>query len=239
MDFPGPLIPATLIKRYKRFLADCRLEDGTLITAHCANPGSMMGLNMPGLRVHLSRSNDPKRKLKYSLQLVELPGNDGPVHVAINTSNPNKIAEEAILAGKIAELSGYPDLRREVKYGRNSRIDLLLSDGGRPDCYVEIKNVHLLRKPGLAEFPDSVTTRGAKHLGELADMVAQGHRAVMLYIIQRPDCDRLALATDLDPGYAVAFAEATSRGVEAIAYACDVELEGVALSKSVEIVAPA
>jgi sugar fermentation stimulation protein A len=238
MDFPGPLIPATLIKRYKRFLADCRLEDGTEITAHCANPGSMMGLNMPGLRVHLSYSDDPKRKLRYSLQLVELPGADHPVHIAINTSNPNKIAAEAIIAGQIAELAGYGAMRREVKYGRNSRIDLLLSDEGRPDCYVEIKNVHLLRAPGLAEFPDSVTTRGAKHLGELADMVAAGHRAVMLYVIQRGDCDQLAFAADLDPGYATAFSEATARGVEALAYRCAVGPAGVTIDRSIPIIAP-
>lgn len=238
MEFPGPLIPATLIKRYKRFLADCTLEDGSEVTAHCANPGSMLGLNMPGLRVHLSRSDDPKRKLKYSLQLVELPGEtdaDAPVHVAINTGNPNRIAEEAFHAGTLTELDGYTKLRREVKYGRSSRIDLLLSGDGRPDCYVEIKNVHLLRQPGLAEFPDSVTTRGAKHLGELADMVAEGHRAVMLYIIQRPDCQRFALAADLDPGYAAAFSAATAQGVEALAYRCEVSPDGVWLSQRVDI----
>jgi sugar fermentation stimulation protein A len=238
MDLPGPLIPATLIKRYKRFLADCTLEDGTEVTAHCANPGSMMGLNMPGLRVYLSHSDAPKRKLKYSLQLVELPGKTGPVHVAINTSNPNKIAAEAIAAGQIAELTGYGAMRREVKYGKNSRIDLLLSQDGRDDCYVEIKNVHLLREPELAEFPDSVTTRGAKHLGELADMVQAGHRAVMLYIIQRPDCDRLAFAADLDPGYAAAFAQATADGVEAIAYRCAVGPDGVRIDCPVPIQLP-
>lgn len=238
MEFPGPLIPATLIKRYKRFMADCTLEDGSVVTAHCANPGSMMGLNMPGLRVHLSKTDDPKRKLKYSLQLVELPSESGkgdPVHVAINTSNPNRIAEEAFHAGTLAELAGYTHLRREVKYGRNSRIDLLLSGDGKPDCYVEIKNVHLLRQPHLAEFPDSVTARGAKHLGELADMVDAGYRAVMLYVIQRPDCDRFALAADLDPGYAAAFAAATSRGVEALAYRCEVTPEGVWLKQKVDI----
>jgi sugar fermentation stimulation protein A len=242
MDFPGPLIRATLIKRYKRFLADCTLEDGTMVTAHCANPGSMMGLNTPGLTVHLSHSDDPRRKLKYSLQLVEIPGNSGPVLVAINTGNPNKIAEEAIRQGTVTELAGYASLRREVKYGRNSRIDLLLSDADladdtarKPDCYVEIKNVHLLRHGSLAEFPDSVTTRGAKHLEELADMVAQGHRAIMFYIVQRPDCDCFALAHDLDPGYAAAFARATARGVEAMAYVCHVGLNGVVLDRRIPI----
>lgn len=181
MKFPAPLQRATLIQRYKRFLADVKLDDGTIVTAHCANPGSMMGLKDPGMTVWVSPASNPKRKLKYDLQLVEADN----TLVAINTGNPNKLVEEAILDGTIAELKGYDTLRREVKYGVNSRIDILLSSAGKADCYVEVKNVHLLREPGLIEFPDSVTARGAKHLEELGDMVEKGHRAVMVYLVQR------------------------------------------------------
>ena len=191
MLFPSPLISGRLIKRYKRFLADIVLDDGTQITAHCANPGSMMGVAPEGARVWVSRSSNKARKLPFSWELVEI--NDSLI--AINTSNPNKIGAQAIEAGMIPELSGYKSLRREVKYGENSRIDILLEEGPRaaPTAYVEIKNVHLMREPGLAEFPDSVTSRGAKHLRELALMTSKGFRAVMLYIVQRNDCERFSL----------------------------------------------
>ncbi|SNY94202.1 sugar fermentation stimulation protein A [Cohaesibacter sp. ES.047] len=226
MQFAAPLIRGTLIKRYKRFLADIELDDGSLITAHCANPGSMMGLKDPGVTVWLSKSDNPKRKLAYSWELMELDG----AMIGINTAHPNRIVEEAILAGKVSEVAAYPTLRREVKYGKNSRIDLLLEGEGLPNCYVEVKNVHLLRVPGLAEFPDSVTKRGAKHLVELGDMVQEGHRAVMLYLVQRTDAERFSLAADIDPDYAAAFALARQRGVEAYVYACDISTDGITLS---------
>ncbi len=218
MDLP-PLVTGTLIKRYKRFLADVELDSGETITAHVANPGSMMGLNAPGSKVWLSQSDNPKRKLKYSWELLEVDG----ALVGINTAHPNKLGQEAIENGTIKELQGYGSLRREVKYGKNSRIDILLEDGadGRP-AYVEIKNVHLSRKPPLAEFPDSVTARGAKHLAELGDMVEAGHRAVMLYLVQRGDCDRFALAADIDPTYAESLDLARKRGVEVLAYGCTI-----------------
>ncbi|WP_319568228.1 DNA/RNA nuclease SfsA [Cohaesibacter marisflavi] len=229
MKFEKPLIPGRLIQRYKRFLADIELDDGTIITAHCANPGSMLGLKDPGTRVWLSKSDNPKRKLAYSWELSELDD----AMIGINTSHPNRIVEEAIRAGHVAELTGYETLRREVKYGKNSRIDILLQDEGKPDCYVEVKNVHLLREQALAEFPDSVTKRGAKHLGELADMVEQGHRAVMLYLVQRTDANRFALASDIDPAYAEAFQEATGAGVEAIVYQCDISHQEINLTHSI------
>nr|WP_321456488.1 DNA/RNA nuclease SfsA [uncultured Cohaesibacter sp.] len=226
MKFENPLIPGHLVQRYKRFLADVELDDGTLVTAHCANPGSMLGLKDPGTRVWLSKSDNPKRKLAYSWELSELD----TAMIGINTSHPNRIVEEAILGDLVEELRGYETLRREVKYGKNSRIDLLLQDSDNPDCYVEVKNVHLMRESGLAEFPDSVTKRGAKHLEELSDMVKQGHRAVMLYLVQRTDANRFALASDIDPAYAEAFTAARKAGVEAIVYICDISLNEITLA---------
>ena len=234
MLLPSPLYEGRLIQRYKRFLADVALGSGETVTAHCANPGSMMGVAAPGSRAWLSKSDNPKRKLAYSWELVEADG----TLVAINTSNPNTLAAEAVAAGAIPELAGYPSLRREVRYGTNSRIDLLLEDDGRPPCYVEVKNVHLRRSGTLAEFPDSVTARGAKHLGELAAMVAAGARAVQLFVIQRADCDAVAPAADLDPTYAAAFAEACEAGVEALAVACRVTTRDVTVERPVPILPP-
>lgn len=215
---PQPLIPGTLIRRYKRFLADVELAGGGVVTAHVANPGSMMGLTDPGRPVWLSRSSDPKRKLAHSWELVEVDG----TLVSLNASRANAIAAEAVGQGWIPELAGYGEIRREVKYGRNSRIDLMLSAAGRPDCFVEVKNVHLHRSGGLAEFPDAVTARGTKHLDELAAMAAAGHRAVMLYIVQRGDCERFAVAGDIDPAYARGLERAMGAGVEVVCYACRV-----------------
>ncbi|MGD9868664.1 MAG: DNA/RNA nuclease SfsA [Hyphomicrobiales bacterium] len=235
MRFPAPLVPGTLLKRYKRFLADIRLGDGETITAHCANPGSMLGLAEPGMKVWLSRSDSPTRKLKYSWELVEAGPCDPPCLVGINTGHPNRLVADAIGASAIAELTGYDSLRREVKYGRNSRIDLLLEKTGAPPCYVEIKNVHLMREAHRAEFPDSVTARGAKHLAELAREAERGSRAVMLYLVQRPDAKSFSLARDIDPAYAAAFAEARAAGVEALCYRCDISPEEIALAGPVEI----
>jgi len=232
MRFSRPLITGRLVRRYKRFLADVDLDTGESVTAHCANPGSMLGLAAPGMRVWLSRSDDPKRKLAYSWELVEADG----ALVGINTAWPNGLVEAAVRDGTIGELAGYAALRREVKYGRNSRVDMLLEDEARGRAYVEVKNVHLLRRAGLAEFPDSVTARGAKHLDELADQVAEGHRAMMVYLIQRPDADRFALAADIDPTYARAFDRAAARGVEAVAYACRITPEEIAVERKVPMV---
>ncbi|MCV6575653.1 MAG: DNA/RNA nuclease SfsA [Cohaesibacter sp.] len=231
MKLPTPLIPARLIKRYKRFLADMQLENGDIITAHCANPGSMLGLKEEGSLCWLSKSDNPKRKLAYSWELMEVDG----ALVGINTTHPNRIVEEAIKIGAITELSGYDEVLREVKYGENSRIDLLLRADDKPDCYVEVKNVHLLRQTGLAEFPDSVTKRGAKHLKELSNMVAQGHRAVMLYLIQRTDAQSFALARDIDPAYGTAFDEARQQGVEAYGYSCTITTNEITLNSAIPL----
>ena len=181
MRFDTPLIGGRLVKRYKRFLADVELETGETVTAHCTQPGSMMGLVDPGLRVWLSRSDNPKRKLKYSWEIVEVDIGAGPALVGVNTGLPNRLVAEAIEAGAIPELTGYAELKREVRYGENSRIDILLTAEGEPPCYVEVKNVTLMRTPGLVEFPDAVTTRGAKHFRELAQMVGRGNRAVTVF----------------------------------------------------------
>ena len=226
MRFSSPLIPGRLLRRYKRFLADLRLDTGEEITAHCANPGAMLGLATPGARALLSISEKPGRKLKHSWELVEADFGAGPQWVGVNTGHPNAIVAEALAANLIPELAGFNEMRREVKYGRNSRIDIRLDYPDAPPCYVEIKNVHMMRTPGLAEFPDSVTARGAKHLEELGDMVEMGARAMMIYLIQM-QAERFTLAADIDPKYAAAFARARQRGVEAIAIKCTVTPTGI------------
>jgi len=225
------MVPATLVKRYKRFLSDHRLESGEVITASCPNTGTMLGLTTPGSATWLVHAPSPTRKYDYRWELIE----DEGTWVGINTGRPNALVEEAIRAGVITELAGYADLRREVKYGTNSRIDLLLEDPGRPQAFVEVKNCHLRRQAGLAEFPDSITTRGAKHLDELAAQVALGHRAVMVFCVQRADCDHFDVAADIDPGYAAAFQRARAAGVEALAYVCHVSAETIALTHSIPI----
>lgn len=231
MIFSPPLIEARLVKRYKRFLTDVELDNGDIITVHCANPGSMLGLTKPRNRIWISDSQNPKRKLQYSLEIIEVDN----VMVGINTGHPNKLALEAIKMGVIPELDGYETIRTEVKYGENSRIDILLQSEDKPDTYVEVKNVHFMRTTGLHEFPDSVTTRGAKHLDELAREVAKGNRAAMLYIIQRNDGDRFKLAEDLDPNYGKAFKEARNAGVEAYALSCNVSSSSIEATNRVII----
>lgn len=226
MDFPTPLIKGRLIKRYKRFLADVVLEDGTELTAHCPNPGAMLGLNMPGLTVWLSKSPDPKRKLAYTLELVDVDGG----LVGINTLHPNRLVAEALAKDAIPELTGYTSHRREVKYGTNSRVDFLLEAEGRPPCWLEIKNCHLMRAPGLAEFPDCVAARSSKHLKELEAMVAAGDRAVALFVVQRMDCTEFAACADLDPVFARGLDEAAEAGVEVLVYACHLNVEHVITS---------
>jgi len=227
MRFPRPLVRGTLVRRYKRFLSDIRLEDGHVVTAHCANPGAMLGIVDPGLPVWLLASDNPKRKLPWSWEIVRAED----TLVGVNTSNPNTLVPEALAAGKIPELGGYAGIRREVTYGKASRVDLLLEGPGRPICYVEIKNVHL-KRAGWAEFPDCVTARGAKHMAELADMVRAGHRAAVVYVVQRGDCRRFRVARDLDPGYHRALEAARGAGVEVLCYACDVTEDRIDIAGS-------
>jgi sugar fermentation stimulation protein A len=236
MRLPSPLHRGTLIQRYKRFLADVRLDDGRLVTATCPNTGSMIGLTAPGSAVWLSQSDSPTRKYRFTWELVEVDLGQGPLLVGINTGHPNKLVAEAVMGKRIRHLAGYPTFRREVKYGKNSRIDLLLECAKKGLCYVEVKNVHLSRRHGLAEFPDSVTERGTKHLAEMSDMVRLGHRAVMVFLIQRSEARRLALARDIDPGYGEAFDAAKAAGVEAIALRCRMSIEEIVVDRAVPIV---
>ena len=233
MEFAQELVPGRLVRRYKRFLADVALDTGGEVTAHCANPGSMMGLAEPGTRVWLEPADDPRRKLRFSWRLVELPEGHW---AGIDTSVPNRVVGEALRAGRIGGLADYGEVRPEVRYGRASRVDFLLRGEGLPDAYVEVKNVHLRREEDWAEFPDSVTARGVKHLDELARQVLEGSRAVMIYCVQRDDCARLRLAADIDPAYARAFARARAAGVEAIAFACRIDRRRIALDRPIPIV---
>ncbi len=235
MLFPSPLIRGRLIQRYKRFLADVELDTGETVTATCPNTGSMKGLNAPGSVVWLSTSDSPTRKYRHTWEMIEAGTGAEPTLVGINTGLPNRILTEAILADQIAPLKGYAGLKREQKYGRNSRIDILLEDEAKGACYVEIKCVHLMRKSGLAEFPDSVTERGAKHLGELADMVREGKRAVMVFLIQRADAKSIALARDIDPAYGAAFDAAIAAGVEAIGVRCRLSQTEIVVDRLVKV----
>jgi sugar fermentation stimulation protein A len=230
MRFPDPLLAGRLLRRYKRFFAEVELTDGAQVLAHCPNPGSMLGLALPGAPAWLSPSRNPARKLAYTLELIEAEG----TLVGVNTAHPNALVAEALSTSALAEFRGYQSLRREVRYGRNSRVDFLLEgDAGR--CYLEVKNVHLRRRPGRAEFPDSVTLRGAKHLEELGDMAAEGARALVLYLVQRGDCNHFAIAADIDPGYARAMQRAQSRGVEFLCYSCEVTPQTITLAEPLPI----
>ena len=212
----GPLHKGRLIRRYKRFLADVELESGETITAHCANTGPMTGCAEPDSDVLLTKSDNAARKLQYSLELIRV----GRTWVGINTARPNAIVEDAILTKKIPELAGYAELRREVKYGKGgkSRIDILLEDKKRGLCWVEVKNTTLLSEPGTARFPDAVTTRGQKHLGELTAQVKKGDRAVIFFLVNRADAERMGPADEIDPEYGKLLRKALKAGVEALAY---------------------
>jgi sugar fermentation stimulation protein A len=235
MRFSAPLLEGRLVQRYKRFLTDVDLETGERVTAHCANPGAMLGLTAAGNRVLLSRSTNPLRKLGFSWEVVEASFGGASQLVGINTSRPNALVAEALAENRLAPLAGYGRIRPEVKYGKSSRVDFLLEGDDRPPCYLEVKNCHFMRSPPLAEFPDCVAARSAKHLRELSDMVAAGARAVLVYVIQM-DAERFDVARDIDPAYGAAFASALAAGVESYAYACRVTPEEVVIDREVEII---
>jgi sugar fermentation stimulation protein A len=227
MRFPSPLARGVLARRYKRFFADVALDDGREITAHCPNPGAMLGLNTPGLTAWVSSDANPKRKLPWTLELVEADGG----LVGINTLHPNRLIAEALAANAIPELAGYDVHRREVKMGEASRVDFVLEAQGRPRCWLEVKNCHLRRTGSLAEFPDCVATRSARHLTELTARVAEGDRAVQLFVIQRTDCDAFAACADLDPAYAAALTAAAKAGVEVLCQGCDISVEEIRIAR--------
>jgi sugar fermentation stimulation protein A len=232
MRFSEPLVRGILVRRYKRFLADVAIPDG-IVTAHCPNPGSMLGLDRPGFEAWLAPARAPGRKLPYGLELVR-PG-IGAGLVGVNTGLANALVDEALEAGAIAALAGYDRRRREVRYGERSRVDFVLEAPDRPPCYLEVKSVTLRRDGaadggGLAEFPDAVTARGARHLAELAAMARAGARAVMLFVVQRADCDRFAVAADIDPAYAAALEAARAAGVEIAVRRCAVAPDGIVLA---------
>ncbi|THF63275.1 DNA/RNA nuclease SfsA [Pseudothauera rhizosphaerae] len=234
MHFPTPLQPGHLIRRYNRFLADVETSGG-ILTAHCPNTGSMMGCAEPGMKVWLSPAANPARKLAWTWELAEAePG----VLVGVHTGRSNALVREAIESGRVAALGGYPRIRGEVKYGANSRVDLLLEADGRPPCYVEVKNVTAAVQDGIGHFPDAVTLRGAKHLRELAGMVAAGHRAVLAFCVQREDVREVRPADHIDPAYGRALREAMAAGVEVLALGATVSPAGIELSRMLPVHVP-
>jgi sugar fermentation stimulation protein A len=236
MRYSSTLIPGTLARRYKRFLADVVLESGEMTTVHVANPGAMTGLDRPFSRVWLSGSDNPLRKLPLTWELVETDLGSGTEFVGVNTQQPNTLVAEALKEGLIPELRHYTSVRPEVKYGARSRVDFLLESPSRRPCCLEVKNVHLMRKPRVAEFPDCVTDRGAKHMEELAAAIGSGARAVVLFVIQIASADRFAVARDIDPAFAAAFDVARGQGVQMLAWRCNVNLNGIEIAAPVPII---
>ncbi len=237
MKFPDPLIKATLVRRYKRFLADCILDNGEEVTVHCPNSGRMTGLDEPGFTVWLSRKPDGG-KLKYGMELVDTGGGN---LVGVNTMRPNQIVAEALAQSQLKEFADYTTglIKREVPYGHNSRVDFLLTAQDHPDYYLEIKNVHMRRvlDDGRAAllFPDAVTARGAKHMFDLAEAVQQGERAGVLFLCQRDDADIFTIAGDIDPAYHQALLSAQKSGVAVMAYTCKMSLTEITINKAIKV----
>ncbi|QIZ77680.1 DNA/RNA nuclease SfsA [Ferrimonas lipolytica] len=233
MKFEPKLESARLIKRYKRFLADIELANGTQITIHCPNTGAMTGCAEPGWRVHYSDSNNPKRKYRHTWEWVENGQGDA---IVVNTGRANYLAEEALTNKLIPQLAGYNSIKREVKYGQeNSRIDLLLQNSDLCDCYVEVKNVTLLAEDGQGYFPDAVTTRGQKHLRELMSMVAQGSRACILFVVAHSGITKVTPAEHIDPKYAQLCRDAVAGGVEFYAVSAHAHSEGISLIEPIDV----
>lgn len=232
MDFPDRLLKAKLQRRYKRFLCDAILHDGREVMAHCPNPGSMLSLVEPEAEIWLSPARNPKRKLRYSWELVRARD----ALVGINTSRANAIVAEALTAKAVEAVSAYESIRREVPYGKASRVDFLLEGASGPPCYLEVKSVTMSRETGLAEFPDSVTARGTKHLQELAAAAESGARAMLFFLLQRGDCSQVGIAGDIDPAYKAALTEALKRGVEVLSYSCSINCQRIMIGKPVDLV---
>lgn len=233
MRFPTPLQSATLIKRYKRFLADVTTPDGEILTLHCANTGAMTGCAEPGDTVWYSTSSNPKRKYAHSWELTETQAGN---LICVNTLQANALVKEAIEQNRIPELGGYSSLRGEVRYGtENSRIDFLLENEGRPDCYVEVKSVTLLHQ-ARGYFPDAVTVRGQKHLRELQSMVEQGHRAVLLFAVLHSGINQVSAARHIDPAYANLFEQVQKHGVEVVCYKAKLSPTEIILQEQISVI---
>jgi len=222
------LIPGILLKRYKRFLADVKLESGEIVTAHCPNTGSMKGCSEPGRTIYLSSHKNPKRKYKYTWELIAMPTS----LVGVNTLVPNRLVFKSIYEKLIPELSEYDHIEREVKVGEHSRIDLMLNDGDTKRCYIEIKNCTLVSK-AIAQFPDAVTSRGLKHIAELENLAKAGHRSMMFYFIQRTDAQVFRPADHIDPEYGRRLRQAVGKGIEVLAYDVRINLQGIELNKNI------
>lgn len=227
MRYDRTLIPATLIKRYKRFLADVTLENGENITVHCANTGAMTGCAEPGSKVWLYNSENLKRKYPHSWELVELPQEND--FICINTARPNQIVEEALKDNRIEAVKEYQNVKREVKYGEGSRVDFYLSQSGLPDVYLEVKSVTLLTD-GVGAFPDAVTLRGQKHIQELQSVVENGHRAVLLFCVLHSQIERVTVADSIDKKYGELLREAIGNGVEVLCYGSDISPTGLVVT---------
>lgn len=240
MKYPEKLYKAQFIRRYKRFMADVELPDGRQITLHCPNTGSMKNCLYPGRRVWFSDSGNPKRKYPCTWEQAEIPvmfGTEERMTLAgLNTNLANRLVEELLMSGGVSVLRSYQNIRREVKYGNeNSRVDFLLTQDDLPDCYLEVKSVTLAMGEGLGLFPDAVTSRGTKHLRELADICEQGGRAVLLFCVQHTGIDRVTPADDIDPVYGKALREAVRAGVEVMAWGADISTSGIELTKAIPV----
>jgi sugar fermentation stimulation protein A len=229
-----PLTAGTLVRRYKRFLADVRLADGTVVTAHCPNSGKMTACNEPGRPVWISHHDNPRRKLAHTWELIEMPDS----LVGVNTAVPNRLVADSIAAGAVPELAGYDRVRREVKVGESSRIDIRLDASDRPACFVEVKNCTLVEN-GVAAFPDAVTTRGLKHLHELAALAAAGFRSVIFFLVQRMDAAVFRPADAVDPAYGAGLRAVLADGVTALAYDVRLDLAGIRLGRRLPVELPA
>ena len=222
------LLRGTLVKRYKRFLADVDMDNGSRVTAHCPNSGTMRACSEPGRPVYLSFHDNPRRKLKYTWEIIHMPDS----LVGVNTLVPNRLVRQSIERNLVKELAGYDRVQAEVKTGKGSRLDLLLAKDGKKDCFVEVKNCTLV-EDRLARFPDAVTARGRKHLLELQHLVRAGNRGVMFFLIQRMDADRFTPADDIDPAYGEELRQAYQNGVEILVYDVSMDLDAVRLNKPV------
>jgi len=234
MDYENKLVPAVLLKRYKRFLADVRFNNGEEITVHCANTGAMTGCAITGSKIWLSKSDNLKRKYQYSWELVELKDASG--YICVNTARANKVVHSGLLAGKLPQFSQYREIKPEVKYGDSSRIDFLLTQAGLKDVYLEVKSVTLHVEGELGAFPDAVTLRGQKHLLELLAMKRSGHRAVLLFCVLHSAIKKVTVADNVDEKYGQLLREVIDQGVEVYCYSVDMSVEGLTVSDEIPLV---